>query len=166
MFAGDTDEPLAGRSFGAYRIRRRIVVGGMGVVCEAEQDNSRRIVALKLMRREMTRRSAVRRFQFEVQALARLRPTGIALGYDGLNDHLTLRHDANCHLPRRLGPDQVMPTPDLHSRAYQNASRPPSTKVRGSASPRTVRPVYFGFPPSISNFQIPYTSSSIFIVSL
>ena len=82
VMAGDTEEALIGRSFGAYRIRRRIAIGGMGVVYEAEQRNPRRVVALKIMRREMTSRSAVRRFQFEVQALARLRHAGIAQVYD------------------------------------------------------------------------------------
>ncbi|HRX84106.1 MAG TPA: protein kinase [Phycisphaerae bacterium] len=82
VLANDRGDLAAGGIFGAYRIRRRIAAGGMGIVYEAEQENPRRIVALKVMRRELAHHSAVRRFQFEVQTLARLRHAGIAQVYN------------------------------------------------------------------------------------
>lgn len=67
------------RRIGGYRIRGVLGRGGMGVVYEAEQENPRRSVALKVMRRlpyldELTPRLFAR----EVQALARLEHPGIA----------------------------------------------------------------------------------------
>ncbi len=52
-----------GDRVGGYRILRVIASGGMGVVYEAEQDNPRRRVALKLMRLQAGTRSLRRRFE-------------------------------------------------------------------------------------------------------
>ncbi len=46
---------------GAYHIKRRIASGGMGTVYEATQEHPRRTVAVKVMRRGITSRSALRR---------------------------------------------------------------------------------------------------------
>ena len=73
--------PLPKR-IGQYRIKRAIASGGMGTVYEAIQEKPRRTVALKLMRAGITSRSALRRFEFESQLLARLRHPGIAQVYD------------------------------------------------------------------------------------
>lgn len=67
---------------GRYRIKRIIASGGMGTVFEAMQEQPRRVVALKLMRSGMTSRSALRRFDYEAQILARLRHPGIAQIYE------------------------------------------------------------------------------------
>ena len=76
-----------GSHVGRYRIVRLIAAGGMGVVYEAEQDQPRRTVALKLMKRGITSPSALRRFKHESQILARLRHPGIAQVYDvGIHD--------------------------------------------------------------------------------
>ncbi len=63
---------------GRYRVKRLIGSGGMGAVYEAVQEQPRRTVALKVMRRGITSKSALRRFEYESQLLARLRHPGIA----------------------------------------------------------------------------------------
>jgi serine/threonine protein kinase len=54
----------------------------MGVVYEAEQEQPRRRVALKLIRSEYAGPSAIRRFEQESEALARLHHPGIAQVYE------------------------------------------------------------------------------------
>ncbi|MFO0827030.1 MAG: protein kinase [Phycisphaerales bacterium] len=63
---------------GGYRILRRIGVGGMGTVYEAEQQDPRRIVALKTLQRWSASTSLLRRFRHEAQVLGRLQHPGIA----------------------------------------------------------------------------------------
>jgi len=54
----------------------------MGTVYEAVQEKPRRTVAVKLMRAGIASRSALRRFEYESQLLARLRHPSIAQVYD------------------------------------------------------------------------------------
>ena len=61
-----------------YRILRKIGVGGMGSVYEAEQENPRRRVAIKLIRPGMATPETIKRFALEAQVLGRLRHPGIA----------------------------------------------------------------------------------------
>ena len=70
------------KRIGQYRIKRAIASGGMGTVYEALQEKPRRTVAVKLMRTGIASRSALRRFEYESQLLARLRHPGIAQVYD------------------------------------------------------------------------------------
>ncbi len=80
--AGDAAPPaLAGACIGPYRVRSVIASGGMGTVYLAEQDNPRRPVALKVMRPGLASRSALRRFEYESQILARLQHPGVAQIY-------------------------------------------------------------------------------------
>lgn len=72
------DDRMIGTQFGAFQILSKVASGGMGVVYKAEQNHPRRVVAIKLLRRGLSGRSAVRRFQFEVQALGLLQHAGIA----------------------------------------------------------------------------------------
>src|SRR5262245_39747216 len=67
---------------GRYRVVRVLGEGGMGTVYEAEQDNPRRTVALKVVRAGLTSDSLLRRFEREAQILGRLRHPGIAQVYD------------------------------------------------------------------------------------
>lgn len=67
---------------GHYGITRLIGAGGMGAVYEAQQDNPRRTVALKVMRGAIASPQASRRFEYESQLLARLRHPGIAQVYE------------------------------------------------------------------------------------
>jgi tetratricopeptide (TPR) repeat protein len=64
---------------GHYRILRLIGEGGMGRVYEAEQENPKRIVALKVIRSGF---ATPKRFAHEAQALARLHHPGIAQIYE------------------------------------------------------------------------------------
>jgi hypothetical protein len=63
---------------GRYRIVRRNGEGGMGTVFEAEQDNPRRTVALKVIRAEYASAELLSRFRHEAEILARLQHPGIA----------------------------------------------------------------------------------------
>ena len=67
---------------GRYRILRRHGEGGMGTVYEAEQDNPRRTVALKVIRPGSSHPSSLKRFNHEAQILARLQHSGIAQVYE------------------------------------------------------------------------------------
>ncbi len=55
--------------------------GGMGVVYIAEQDQPKRTVAIKLVRRDVATPAMVRRFEREAQLLARLNHPGVAQVY-------------------------------------------------------------------------------------
>jgi len=72
------DGAMVGTRIGRYRVKRLIGTGGMGAVYEAVQEQPRRTVALKVMRSGLASASAMRRFEYEAQLLARLRHPGIA----------------------------------------------------------------------------------------
>jgi non-specific serine/threonine protein kinase/serine/threonine-protein kinase len=67
---------------GRYRIIRLLGEGGMGTVYEAEQEDPRRIVALKVIRPGLATPERLRRFKHESQALGRLQHPGIAQIYE------------------------------------------------------------------------------------
>ncbi len=67
---------------GRYRIIRRHGEGGMGTVYEAEQDNPRRTVALKVIRPGLVSAEHLNRFSHEAQILGRLQHSGIAQVYE------------------------------------------------------------------------------------
>jgi eukaryotic-like serine/threonine-protein kinase len=67
---------------GHYRIVRCLGEGGMGIVYEAEQDNPRRPVALKVIRPGLISPALLKRFSQEAQILGRLRHPGIAQIYE------------------------------------------------------------------------------------
>ncbi len=75
-------EPGLPLHIGRYRILRRHGEGGMGTVYEAEQDNPRRTVALKVIRPGLVSPELVKRFSHEAQILARLQHSGIAQVYE------------------------------------------------------------------------------------
>ncbi len=75
--APDSPPPIA--TVGRYRLGRLIGTGGMGAVYEAEQEDPRRMVAVKLLRALPQRDELTARlFRRESQALARLQHPGIA----------------------------------------------------------------------------------------
>jgi tetratricopeptide (TPR) repeat protein len=80
--AGDDPMYRLPATIGAYRIIRIIGDGGMGVVYEAEQDEPRRTVALKVIKPGLSSAEVLRRFRQEAQALARLQHPGIAQIYE------------------------------------------------------------------------------------
>jgi serine/threonine protein kinase len=67
---------------GHYRIIRILGEGGMGTVYEAEQDQPRRRVALKVIKASLAGPDLLRRFEQESQALGRLHHPGIAQIYE------------------------------------------------------------------------------------
>ncbi len=67
---------------GRYRLLGRLGGGGMGVVYEAEQDQPRRKVALKLLRGALLDARAQRRFEYEAEVLGLLNHPGIARIYE------------------------------------------------------------------------------------
>ena len=69
-------------SIGRYRIIRLLGEGGMGTVYEAEQEEPRRVVALKVIKLGLATPDRLRRFRRESQALARLQHPGIAQIYE------------------------------------------------------------------------------------
>ena len=82
--AGASGQPghAAPAAVGRYRIIRLLGEGGMGVVHEAEQEQPRRIVALKVIKPGLAGPELLRRFEQESQALARLQHPGIAQVYE------------------------------------------------------------------------------------
>jgi non-specific serine/threonine protein kinase/serine/threonine-protein kinase len=72
----------AGGMLGNYRVSRLVGVGGMGEVYEAEQENPRRRVALKIVRGNRLTPELRRRFEHEVRILASLQHPGIAQIYE------------------------------------------------------------------------------------
>ena len=69
-------------TIGGYRIIRLLGEGGMGSVYEAEQDQPRRRVALKVIRAALASSELTRRFELEFQTLGRLHHPGIASIYE------------------------------------------------------------------------------------
>jgi len=67
---------------GRYRILRLLGEGGMGIVYEAEQENPRRAVALKVIKPGFANAEMRRRFAQESSALGRLQHSGIAQIYE------------------------------------------------------------------------------------
>ena len=78
---GVTTDPLPA-AIGRYRILRLLGEGGMGAVYEAEQEQPRRTVALKVIKQGRAGPQALRRFEQESQALGRLQHPGIAQIYE------------------------------------------------------------------------------------
>ena len=69
-------------AIGRYRILRLLGEGGMGVVYEAEQEQPRRKVALKVIKSGLADPTLVRRLEQEALALGRLQHPGIAQIYE------------------------------------------------------------------------------------
>jgi non-specific serine/threonine protein kinase/serine/threonine-protein kinase len=85
LFPEAPDESLAGRQFGAYQIIREIGRGGLGAVYLAARadDEYRKEVAIKLVRRGLDTDDILRRFRNERQILAQLDHPNIARLIDG-----------------------------------------------------------------------------------
>lgn len=73
-----SESPQPPERVGNYRILEVLGEGGFGVVYRAEQERPRREVALKLLRCGSGSARALRRFEYEAQALARLQHPGVA----------------------------------------------------------------------------------------
>jgi serine/threonine protein kinase len=80
--AAGTLTPPVSRKIAGYTLQRVLASGGMGTVYLAVQDHPHRVVALKVMKAGIASRSALRRFEYESQVLARLRHPNIAQVYE------------------------------------------------------------------------------------
>ena len=80
-------DPLLGERIGGFRIKSVIASGGMGTVYLAEQEQPRRDVAVKVLRVGIASGSALRRFEFESEVLARLRHPNIAQVHEAGTHH-------------------------------------------------------------------------------
>lgn len=78
----DEPEPELPERIGRYRPIRILGQGGMGIVYEAEQDQPRRLVALKVLARHAVSHQMLRRFRQESEILGRLKHPGIAQIFD------------------------------------------------------------------------------------
>ena len=76
--------PVEGQTLaGKYLVRRKVGVGGMCIVYEAEHIHLRQAVALKMLRPELAKDpESVARFEQEARAAAQLRSTNVARVYD------------------------------------------------------------------------------------
>src|SRR6476469_9551481 len=85
LFPETPEESLVGRQFGAYQIIREIGRGGLGTVYLAARadDEYRKEVALKIVRRGLDTDDILRRFRNERQILAQLDHPNIARLTDG-----------------------------------------------------------------------------------
>jgi serine/threonine-protein kinase len=86
LLSGDEDGLLwGGRMIGPYRVLRELGRGGMGLVLLAERDDDqfRKQVAIKLVRRGLGTDDILRRFRHERQILASLNHPNIANVFDG-----------------------------------------------------------------------------------
>src|SRR6266851_1198919 len=83
--AGALGESLAGRRIGPYQMLDEIGQGGIGVVYSAirADDEYRKLVAIKVIKRGMDTQTIVRRFRHERQMLADLEHPNIARLIDG-----------------------------------------------------------------------------------
>jgi serine/threonine protein kinase/tetratricopeptide (TPR) repeat protein len=85
LFLEQPEESLVGRQFGAYEVIREIGRGGLGTVYLAARadDEYRKEVALKIVRRGLDTEDILRRFRNERQILAQLDHPNIARLIDG-----------------------------------------------------------------------------------
>ena len=85
LFPDDVEEPFVGRQFGAYQLIREIGRGGLGAVYLAARadDEYRKQVAIKVIRRGLDTDDIIRRFRNERQILAQLDHPNIARLIDG-----------------------------------------------------------------------------------
>jgi tetratricopeptide (TPR) repeat protein len=70
------------KKIGDFVVKRLIASGGMGRIYEGLQERPRRPVAIKVMKHGVASGSALRRFEYESQILARLRHPHIAQVYE------------------------------------------------------------------------------------
>ncbi len=85
LFPANGEEPVVGRQFGVYRLIREIGRGGLGAVYLAARadDEYRKEVAIKVIRRGLDTDDIIRRFRTERQILAQLDHPNIARLIDG-----------------------------------------------------------------------------------
>ncbi|GJM20520.1 MAG: hypothetical protein DHS20C15_04350 [Planctomycetota bacterium] len=84
---------------GSYRVLRRLGEGGMGVVYEAQREDSDQLAAVKVMRPELGSPEIAKRFQREIDVLRQLRHPGIAAFFDAGEASVITSSGASLQLP-------------------------------------------------------------------
>ncbi len=82
QWLGETTTQDVPERVGAFRIVRRLGMGGMGIVYEAEQEHPRRRVALKVVHPRLRTPEVLDWFHFEAQALAQVVHPGVPNVYE------------------------------------------------------------------------------------
>lgn len=112
------EEVAAGRAeqlyLGNYQILSRIGEGGMGTVYKALHRRMRRIVAVKVLRKDIATPDFIARFRREIQLLARLNHPNVVIAYDSdqcpVGDYLVMEYVEGVDLSeilKRSGPLSV-----------------------------------------------------------
>jgi serine/threonine protein kinase len=91
--ASRSSDPVSAASIGHYRIIRLLGEGGMGAVYEAEQDQPRRRVALKIIRAAWASPELLCRFELESEALGNPLPVQLEPGSMPASDRIRLHQD-------------------------------------------------------------------------
>jgi serine/threonine protein kinase len=71
-------EPMIGKTVGSFLITKRIGSGGMGRVYEAQDGQTGKHVALKILRKQLLGSNASKRFEQEVRVLGAIEHSGVA----------------------------------------------------------------------------------------
>jgi eukaryotic-like serine/threonine-protein kinase len=74
-------DPMIGKCLNGFQVLRRIGVGGMGIVYEAQQENPSRLAAIKILQNSSVALQNLWRFEHESEILAQLDHPGIARVY-------------------------------------------------------------------------------------
>ena len=132
---------LIGRRIGAYRILDVLGTGGMSVVYRAQQDQPRRVVALKILRRSLPSPSLLRRFRYESQILGRLHHAGIAQIYEAGMHGGERRHQQRAGAPQEAFDVRArQKSAEAHDprcrRAYRTRTWPSIAREAGSSPKR------------------------------
>jgi formylglycine-generating enzyme required for sulfatase activity/tRNA A-37 threonylcarbamoyl transferase component Bud32 len=103
----DEDDPLLGTQLGDYRLDAVLGRGGSGVVYRATQLSKERVVAVKVLRADVSRsKSTYERFKREALAASRLHHPNLVrvlyLGRDEGRDYLVMDHVAGPNLRDQL----------------------------------------------------------------
>ncbi|MEM7309687.1 MAG: serine/threonine-protein kinase [Planctomycetota bacterium] len=93
------EPPLDPERIGTYRVLRRLGEGGMGVVYEAQREDSTERIALKVMRPLVGGPELAARFQREIGVLRQLRHPGIAAFFDSGEASVTTPSGLEASLP-------------------------------------------------------------------
>ncbi len=84
------EDPYLGKSFGGYRLEKRIGQGGMGLVYRGRQVSLDRVVAVKILNKALCdNQEFIKRFEREAKSIARINHPNIVAVYDfGVHDAL------------------------------------------------------------------------------